>query len=197
MAKYNKKDTKYELYHPDHDIVVGTKEDFIKLEPRFKAIPSQFSRLIKNRIGRAYGWVLSENIDKGLVSKTKSNLTPRKFYCLEEGIIECTIEEFYEKYLKPLGGSYISVYSLCAGRTKTLYNKWVLAENKDKYEYLLVKSVAPRTGDSYVITLSHPEFGTHELSRNEFVNRFGLNKQWITELATGRAKTRRGWSLVK
>lgn len=194
MGKYNK-DKKYELFHPEYGIVLGTRKDFIELEPRLRRC---LHHLVTGKLKRVYGWILADNL--GLV---KTPYTPRnrnvarKFYCPEEGIIEATIQEFYERYIKPEGGTYVNVSSLCSRAIKTLYNKWVLAENKDKYDELIRKGKTRYAKPVNIIELSHPDYGTYKLSRKEFIDRFRLDKQCLTDLVTKRRKTRKGWSLVE
>jgi len=200
MGKHNK-DKEYELFHPDYGIILGTREDFIELEPKLRR---SLHHLTTGKLKRAYGWILADNL--GLV---KTPYTPRnrniarKFYCPEEGVIELTISKFYEKYIKEEGGTYVNVSSLCSGVIKTLYNRWVLAENKDKYDNWIRKDKELTLGNKSryakpikIVELSHPDYGTHKLSRKEFIDRFGLDKQCLTDLVTGRAKSRKGWNLV-
>ena len=48
-----------------------------------------------------------------------------------------------------------------------------------------------------VIALYHPEHGALTLTRTEFRERYGLNKQNISDLVNRRGKIRQGWSLLE
>lgn len=189
------KNKEYELFHPDYGIILGTREDFIELEPRLR---KGLYFLVKGKLKRIYGWILADNL--GLVETPytpRNRNLPRKFYCPEEGIVEATIQEFYERYIKPEKGTYVSISSLCSGVIKTLYNKWVLAENKDKYEDWIREGKNKYAKSEDIIELSHPEYRTHKLSRKEFLDKFGLDRHSITDLVSKRKKTRKGWSLIE
>lgn len=45
-----------------------------------------------------------------------------------------------------------------------------------------------------IITLCHPEHGTHTLTRKQFEQQFGLDKQDTCDLVNRRGKIRKGWS---
>lgn len=187
MGKHIKNE-KFELYHPNHGIIKGTKEDFYKLEPRFKS-KKNFSNLVKGRECRLYGWVTADKINE--VPTPRNRNLPRKFYCPEKGVIEATLYEFYEKYIKEEGGTYANISSLTSGNIKVLYSKWVLAENKDKYEELI------NPDKTSYITLHHPYVGTLTLKRSEFISKYGLTKKGIVKLKSGANKTHLGWSIVR
>jgi len=178
MNKANK-DKTYKLYHSDYGIVEFTKDELFSIEPKLK---NDFYHFVKGKPNRLHGWILADRLEELGESYTLRNRNvPRKFYCPEEGIVECTLKEFHER----IGGSYTTISALVEGHFKVLYDKWVLAENKDKYEELL-----------YITELTHPNYGTHKLSRKQFKERFGLDTQSITDLVKGTCKTRKGWSLV-
>lgn len=182
----------FELFHVDYGIVKGTKEDFYKLDPRLR---KNFSSLVRDREYRIYGW---EKIDsKNYLPVSRNRLVPRRFYCPEFGVVEATLRDFYEKYVKEEGGTYVNVSSLSSGVIKTLYNKWVLAENKDKYEELIKPNRKRMAKPVKILELTHPVHGTHKLSRKEFRERFGLDKYSLTSLAIGRVKKSKGWELLK
>lgn len=47
------------------------------------------------------------------------------------------------------------------------------------------------------LTLYHPEHGSKSLTRKQFKEQYGLDKQDLSDLANCRGKIRKGWSLDK
>lgn len=70
---------------------------------------------------------------------------------------------------------------LISGKRMKSYKGWILLENKGSYKPLQVIDV---------LTLTHPEFGTHTLTRKEFKEQFKFPTYALSRLAL---KTRKSW----
>lgn len=79
-----------------------------------------------------------------------------------------------------------------SGKYKS-YLGFVLASNKDKYSKLAINQKKEAID---VLTLTHPEHGTHTLTRNEFHERLGITRQNLSRLALRQRHSCKGWRLV-
>lgn len=79
-----------------------------------------------------------------------------------------------------------------SGKYKS-YLGFVLAINKDKYDELVTSKSKEVI---YVLTLTHPELGTHTLTRDEFHNQLGLSRRDLSRLALKQRCSCKGWRLI-
>lgn len=175
----NYKTTIYELWHPEHGEIRETLSELLKRSNSFTHI----QELSKGTRHQIFGFVLLKNKEK-----YKEILKIHKFYHPDQGIIECTCSELYNKYREYFKSSMCFVRRLATKSVNSHFG-WVLAENKDRYEDII--------NPSTYITLTHKKHGTLTLKRSEFRERFGLHDSNMTLLKNGKAITHKGWSLSK
>src|SRR4028118_14753 len=125
-----------------------------------------------------------------LVKSRKPNYDSNKIYNLyhkQYGDISTTRDE-----LRKLNSSLVTRLSeLESGKYKS-YLGFVLAENKSNYEKLQInrnKKVID------VLTLIHPKFGTHTLTRKEFKEQFELTSRELSLLALKQCISSKKWRL--
>jgi len=178
----------YELYHPDFGLISGTRSELINLNPVFQEI----HKLVSGRRIHLTGWVLAENKDNypNLRKKHDRNKAYR-FYHVDFGTITLTFNEFCEKYLDKKENK-VFIRRLINGSRKQ-YLGWIMNENKENYVELVSLQYKVPT----IYTLTHKEYGTHSLTRAEFVERFGINGFKIYDLARKTRKSHKGWILAK
>lgn len=77
---------------------------------------------------------------------------------------------------------------LIAGKKHKSYKGWILLEHRETYKYRQVIDV---------LTLTHPEFGTHTLTRKEFKEQFKFPTDALSRLALKTRKSWRKWKLAE
>lgn len=81
-------------------------------------------------------------------------------------------------------------------RKRKQINGFVLLENKDDYEKITNRKT--KIGrNCNPITLHHSSNGTHTLIPKDFVSKFGLVKEGISHLKSGRIKSHKGWRILE
>jgi len=101
------------------------------------------------------------------------------FYHPSYGIVSCTQKELQEKYLS--SERSLSAVSWLVKNPKTCCKGWVLAKNKDKYNEIATKKYQ-------VVTLVHKEYGIQTLTRQEFMNTYGLDNDKISKILNQKRK---------
>jgi len=180
---YNSRDTIYELYHPEHGLVSGTKKELSAIYPELGTnLISLLTGKGKERHFSLHGWRLAKNKD---VPAPKNGTVPKihKFYHPNIGEVECTCRELWEKYLKTKGYSCKRAQSIGNGGEK-IVDGWRLASNKD---------YKPTTEEKY--NIFHPEHGRYSLTRREFLNSYGGTRQGLSLLLLGKLQTYLGWKV--
>jgi len=181
---YNSRDTIYELYHPEHGLVKGTKKELAAIYPELGTnLIHILSGKGKSRRFSLHGWRLAENKD---VLAPKNGTKPKihKFYNPNVGEIECTCRELWEKYLRDSGYSPSRAIGIANGYEKVV-DGWRLASNKD-YKHSTEKKY----------TLTHPEHGRHTLTRKEFLDSYGGTRQGLSLLLLDKLKSYKGWKKI-
>jgi len=115
---------------------------------------------------------------------TKHNQTV-SLYHPDYGVVEYTRIQF----LKLHNISREGLYKLISKKRQSCKG-WVLSENKDKYQSIMEAIPQPD-----LITLTHPQYGTHTLLTTEFVTRFNISQPSISSLKHGRILSCKGWEI--
>jgi hypothetical protein len=167
----------YELYHCEYGEVSGTRNELRQIDENLVA---SLSLLVSGKKIRSYkGWVLLENKDiyEAILTRSDTITLTHK----EHGTLTLQRPEFEKRF----GLSSGSLTLLKKGILKSSKG-WTLPENKESYQQPID-----------ILTLTHPEYGTHTLTRKEFKKQFNLARWGLSKLAKGKRKSYAGWKLVK
>ena len=181
ITMYNSRNTVYELWHPEHGLISGTKKELSAIYPELGTnLISLLSGKSKPRYS-VHGWRLAKNKDLVITN----GVTPKKhkYYHPNIGEMECTSKELWENYLKDKGYSKERATAIASGKEKTV-DGWRLSSNKD---------YKPTTEEKY--NLFHPEHGRHSLTRREFLDTYGGTRQGLSLLLLGKLQTYLGWKV--
>ena len=108
------------------------------------------------------------------------------FYHPSYGIVSCTRKELQEKYL--LNERSLSAVYRLIKFPDACCNGWILAKNKDRYSEIVTKKYQ-------VVALVHKEYGIQTLTRQEFMNTYGLDNDKISKILNQKRKSSLEWGL--
>lgn len=178
--KYNSICKTYDFYHPNHGVVsCSSIELFRNYKQYFKGNESCLYNLTGKKVKLCFGWCLAENKDsyEALLSYSHTITLTHP----EHGTLTLKRTEFKKRFgLSDCGMTYL------LNRRNKSSKGWTLPENKDIYK---------QTVD--ILTLTHPEFGVHTLTRKEFKGQFKLSTSILSQLALGTRKSGNKWALVE
>lgn len=164
----------HSFYNSDYGEIKISRFDF---KNKYNINDDALGKLINEKLFSWNGWILSKNIDE--YNRVQIKNKNYKFKHFIYGLEECTMQELSDKYTVNKTSIFEVVHKL--GRVQT--KGWFLEENfKEMNKLKLFK-------------FYHKDFGTVEMYKKDFYEKYNLNRNCVNQLINGNIKQTKGWIL--